>query len=203
MTPFPRPALRDLTKLPNIVTLLRLALVPVALALLVGDRREAALAVVALLVATDWADGFLARRLGQVTTLGKILDPVADKVAVAALMIFLAVRGEVPVWGAAVVLARDIGILIGAVAMARTAADVPQAGRVGKATALALAVMVLVHVADWQVAEPIAFWCAMTLVVLSGLLYARTMMAARMREQGRGVYAQVGRKTHRNPDGGE
>ncbi len=181
MTQSPRPALRDLTKLPNVVTLLRLVLVPVALVLLVGDRREAALAVLALLAATDWVDGFLARRLGQVTTLGKILDPVADKVAVAALVIFLAARGEVPVWGAIVVLARDVGILIGALALARTASDVPQAGRVGKATAVALAAMVLVHVADWQVAEPIAFWCAMTMVVLSGALYARTMLAARVR----------------------
>ena len=179
MAPFQRPVLRDLVKLPNIVTLLRLALVPVALALLIGDRRQAALATLALLAVTDWVDGFLARHLGQVTTLGKILDPFADKVAVAAFVIFLAARGELPVWGAIVVLARDAGILIGALALARTTEDVPQAGRVGKATAVALAVMVLVHVADWQVAEPIAFWCAMTLVVLSGSLYARTMLAAR------------------------
>ncbi len=180
MAPFPRPVLRDLVKLPNIMTLLRLALVPVVLALLIGDRRQAALATLALLAVTDWVDGFLARHLGQVTTLGKILDPLADKVAVAALVIFLATRGELPVWGAIVVLARDVGILIGALVLARTTKDVPQAGRVGKATAVALAVMVLVYVADWQVAEPIAFWCTMTLVVLSGSLYVRTMLAARV-----------------------
>lgn len=188
----PRPLLSDLKKSPNVVTLLRLALVPVALLLLVGERREAALAVLVLLAATDWVDGFLARRLGQVTTLGKILDPAADKVAVAALVIFLVARGELPLWGAAVVLARDVGILIGAAAMARDADDVPQAGRLGKVTAVALAVMVLVHVADWRIAEPIALWCAMILVVLSGLLYARTMLAMRARKS-----------IHLNPDGEE
>ena len=130
--------------------------------------------------------------MGQVTTLGKILDPAADKVAVAALVIFLVARGELPLWGAAVVLARDVGILIGAVAMAREVDDVPQAGRLGKVTAVALAVMVLVHVADWRIAEPIALWCAMIFVVLSGLLYARAMLAMRARKS-----------IHLNPDGEE
>jgi len=188
----PRPLLRDLKKPPNVVTLLRLALVPVALLLLVGERREAALAVLVLLAATDWVDGFLARRLGQVTTLGKILDPAADKVAVAALVVFLVARGELPLWGAVVVLARDVGILIGAVAMARAADDVPQAGKLGKVTAVALAVMVLVHVADWQIAEPIALWCAMIFVVLSGSMYARTTLAMRAQKS-----------IHLNPDGEE
>ncbi len=183
MTSFPRPLLADLRKPPNIVTLLRLALIPVALVLLVGERREAALVVLVLLAATDWVDGYLARRLGQVTTLGKILDPAADKIAVAAVVIFLVARGELPIWGAVIVLARDVGILIGAVTMVRDANDVPQAGRVGKVTAGALAVMVLVYVADWQAAEPIALWCAMALVVFSGALYARTMLAGRSRTQ--------------------
>ena len=188
----PRPLLRDLKKPPNVVTLLRLALVPVALLLLVGERREAALAVLVLLAATDWVDGFLARRLGQVTTLGKILDPAADKVAVAALVVFLVARGELPLWGAVVVLARDVGILIGAVAMARAADDVPQAGKLGMVSAVALGVMVLVHVADWQIAEPIALWCAMIFVVLSGSMYARTTLAMRAQKS-----------IHLNPDGEE
>jgi phosphatidylglycerophosphate synthase len=120
------------------------------------------------------------------------LDPAADKVAVAALVIFLVARGELPLWGAVVVLARDVGILIGAVAMVRDADNVPQAGKLGKVTAVALAVMVLVHVADWQIAEPIALWCAMILVVLSGSSYARSMLAMRAQKS-----------IHLNPDGEE
>ncbi len=107
-------------------------------------------------------------------------------------MSFLGARGELLLWGGAVFLAREGGSLIGAAAMGRAGDVVPQAGRLGKVTAVALAVMVLVHVADWRIAEPIALWCAMILVVLSGLLYARTMLAMRARKS-----------IHLNPDGEE
>ncbi len=94
--------------LPNVVTVVRLAAVPVFLWLLFGvQERVAAAALLAVLGATDWIDGWLARRLGQVSTLGKVLDPVADRscsvVGVSAIM----VDGAVPLWLGAAVLARE------------------------------------------------------------------------------------------------
>ena len=70
--------LRDISAAPNVVSLLRIALVPVALLLLAGGMRGAAVGVLIAMAATDWLDGYLARRTARVTELGKILDPVAD-----------------------------------------------------------------------------------------------------------------------------
>jgi cardiolipin synthase len=94
--------------LPNLVTLLRLAFLPVFLWLLFGrEDRAAAAWLLAALGATDWIDGYLARRLSQTTELGKILDPVADR-----LLFFVGVGGiladgSAPVWFGVVVLVRE------------------------------------------------------------------------------------------------
>jgi cardiolipin synthase len=62
-------------------------------------------------VATDWVDGTIARRTGQVSELGKVLDPVADRLAIAAGIIALAIRGVFPVWAAVAIIARDLAVL--------------------------------------------------------------------------------------------
>ena len=63
-------------------------------------------------VATDWVDGTIARRTGQVSELGKILDPVADRLAIAAGLIALVVRDVFPVWAALAILVRDVVVLV-------------------------------------------------------------------------------------------
>ena len=65
-----------------------------------------------LVVATDWVDGTIARRTGQVSELGKVLDPVADRLAIAAGLIALVVRGAFPLWAAALILVRDVAVLV-------------------------------------------------------------------------------------------
>jgi cardiolipin synthase len=68
--------------------------------------------VFGFVVATDWVDGTIARRTGQVSDLGKVLDPVADRLAIAAGIIALAIRGVFPVWAAAAILVRDVVVLV-------------------------------------------------------------------------------------------
>jgi cardiolipin synthase len=70
-------------------------------------------------MATDWVDGFVARRTGQVTELGKVLDPVADRLAIAAGLIALVVRGAFPLWAATLIIVRDVAVLAGAAVLAR------------------------------------------------------------------------------------
>lgn len=99
--------LPDLFTLPNLLTLLRLALVPPVGYALVSGHSVAAGALFAVAAATDALDGWLARRLDQVTRLGQILDPVADKALVNTAMLAAAALGLVPLWFALVVLVRD------------------------------------------------------------------------------------------------
>jgi cardiolipin synthase (CMP-forming) len=104
---------RGLLTVPNLITLVRLACVPLFIWLLVarGDRLAAAL-LLAILGATDWVDGFLARRLGQVSEIGKILDPTADRIMLLVAVFAIALDGAVPWWFAGATLAREGGVSV-------------------------------------------------------------------------------------------
>jgi cardiolipin synthase len=94
---------------PNAITAVRLLCVPLFVWLLFGAHRQSAAAVLlAVLGATDWVDGFVARRYGQVSTLGKVLDPAADRILVATAVICTMVAGAVPIWFGVATLAREI-----------------------------------------------------------------------------------------------
>jgi cardiolipin synthase len=94
---------------PNLVTLVRLALIPVFLWLLFSTNHRALAAwLLAVLGATDWIDGWLARTLRQTSTVGKVLDPTADRILVMVGLIAVALAGGVPWWFAGVTLAREV-----------------------------------------------------------------------------------------------
>jgi cardiolipin synthase (CMP-forming) len=84
------------------------------------DSRLAGFFLAAVVLSTDWVDGLIARRTGQVTELGKLLDPLADRLAMAATLITLAVTELIPWWVAGVVLVRDAVVLVAALALAAT-----------------------------------------------------------------------------------
>jgi cardiolipin synthase (CMP-forming) len=84
---------------PNGITAVRLACVPLFVWLLFGAHRQTVAAIVlAVLGSTDWVDGFVARRFNQVSTVGKVLDPTADRILVATGVISVIVAGAVPLW---------------------------------------------------------------------------------------------------------
>ncbi len=94
---------------PNVVTLVRLALIPVFWWLLFSTQHRAMAAwLLAVLGATDWIDGWLARTLHQTSTIGKILDPMADRILVMVGLIGVALAGGVPWWFAGITLAREV-----------------------------------------------------------------------------------------------
>lgn len=97
---------------PNILSFIRLALVPVFLVLVIEGEDMLALAVLIVSSITDFLDGVLARRLNQVTRLGQLLDPAADRLFIFATLIGLAIRGIVPWWLVAVIVGRDVLLLI-------------------------------------------------------------------------------------------
>lgn len=124
--------------IPNVVTLVRLSTLPVFVWLLFGrDDRFAAGWVLVAIGATDWVDGYLARRLGQVSNVGKILDPVADRLLFFVGIGSILIDGSVPVWFAVAVLAREILVAVATLGLAALGAartDVTWAGK--KATFL-------------------------------------------------------------------
>jgi cardiolipin synthase len=98
---------------PNALSFARILLIPVFCWLIVDtDTTMAGLLLFAGVMATDWVDGMVARRTGQVSELGKVLDPVADRLALAAGLIALMVRDAFPVWAGILILARDLAIVV-------------------------------------------------------------------------------------------
>jgi cardiolipin synthase len=94
--------------LPNVITLVRLSCLPLFLWLLFAqDNRAAAAWLLAALGATDWVDGYLARHMHQVSEVGKVLDPVADRLLFLVGAGGILVDGSVPAWFAIVVLVRE------------------------------------------------------------------------------------------------
>jgi cardiolipin synthase len=101
-------------QLPNLISGLRVAASPALVWLLVGHEFRASLALIAFAGITDWLDGFTARRFGVAGRTGTVLDPLADKIMLLTLFITLTVIGKVPGYVLAVVIARDLVIVIGA-----------------------------------------------------------------------------------------
>ena len=101
----------EVINVPNLLSFLRIALVPVFLWLLLQELFLAAIIVLAVAGLTDFLDGFLARKLNQATKLGKMLDPVADRLYIFATLLALSATGYVPWWLAGLVILRDLLML--------------------------------------------------------------------------------------------
>lgn len=118
--------------IPNVLSLIRLALVPLFLVLILLGENVAALGVLVVSSLTDFLDGVLARRLNQVTRLGQLLDPAADRLFIFATLIGLAVVGAMPWWLAAVIVARDAVLLVLGVILANLGYGPLPVHRLGK-----------------------------------------------------------------------
>lgn len=118
----------------NAVTLVRLAAIPVYLYLVLGtDHRAIAAWLLGVLGATDWVDGFLARRLHQVSAVGKVIDPTADRILVLAGLVSVAAVGAVPWWFAGITLVREVlvsGVTLALAALGARRIDVLWWGKV-------------------------------------------------------------------------
>ena len=104
---------KRILSLPNAISFLRLATVPVFIWLFVNEHTNVAVMVYAVGAWTDFLDGYLARRLNSITELGKLLDPLADRIFIVALAVALVAEDELPLWLALSVVARDL-ILVAA-----------------------------------------------------------------------------------------
>lgn len=189
-----------LLTLPNLLSLLRILLIPVFVALIMGEGTEAAgLILLGAVVSTDWVDGYIARRTHQVSNVGKVLDPVADRLAIAAALIALVARDAFPLWAALLVIVRDVVVLLaGGVLLVglKVRMDVRWIGKVATfglmcgipAVAWAhfgLPLAALARAAGWT-----AYWFGIVLYYAAGVAYAfdlaRAVRVARADREGGG-----------------
>jgi cardiolipin synthase len=121
--------------IPNVISVVRLLCAPLFVWLLFGpEDRTAAFVLLAVLGATDWVDGWIARHYDQGSDLGKVLDPTADRILLLTAVVALTVDGAVPTWFGVAVLVREAVISIATLALAMAGArriDVQWAGKAG------------------------------------------------------------------------
>jgi cardiolipin synthase (CMP-forming) len=112
------PASSAVLTVPNVLSLARIVLIPVFCWLAANEQtRLWGILLFAVIASTDWVDGYVARRTGQVSELGRILDPVADRLAIAAGLLTFAISGIFPFWAALLILLRDVAVLLGGAAV--------------------------------------------------------------------------------------
>jgi cardiolipin synthase len=99
---------RRIVTVPNLISLLRLALVPVFAVLIVQGEDVWALGVLAVSGFSDWLDGFIARQFDQVSGLGKVLDPAADRLFILVTLVALVWRDAIPLWLVLALVTRDV-----------------------------------------------------------------------------------------------
>ena len=182
--------------LPNLITVVRILVAPLFIWMLLADNghngalRWAASALFILAIATDGIDGAIARRRDLVTDLGKLLDPIADKVLTGGALVSLSILGELPWWVTIVILVREIGITVFRFAMLRD--RVIPASRGGKlktilqSVAISLALVPLwLTLGDWvHWVNTIAMALALILTIATGLDYLRSARREGRRSNG-------------------
>ena len=181
----PPPGPQVLT-VPNLLSVLRLLLVPAFLALVVSGRDGWAFAVLVASGCSDYLDGLLARRWNQTTRLGRILDPAADRLFIVSTLIGLALRDLVPWWLVAVIIARDVALTATVPVLARHGFTTLPVHYLGKAATFCLLIgfplVLLSEVPAAPVPPALALgwaftWWGAALYWWAGLLYLRQVRA--------------------------
>jgi cardiolipin synthase len=182
------PSADRVATVPNLLSLLRVLLIPVFVALILNRGTEAAGLVLLVAVAsTDWVDGYVARRTGQVSNVGKVLDPVADRLVIGAALVAMVIRGAFPLWAALLVIVRDGLILLAGAALLLGVKVRIEVRRIGKVATFALMCGIpsvawgnfglyldgLALLVGWTL-----YWTGIVLYYASAVLYAFDLMRA-------------------------
>lgn len=160
----------------NLLSLFRALLaIPFAVVMLsdMPDATSWGIGLLAVAALTDKLDGVLARRLKEETEWGKVLDPLADKIGMGAVAIVLVVVGMLPLWFLVAVLARDVLILAGGIALKSRRGVVPPSNQAGKWTIGVLALTMLCAMLRLEFATTLFIWLSIFMLILSLALYMR------------------------------
>lgn len=174
--------------LPNILTFLRILLVPILVVVLLTEfegKELVGLAVFLLAALTDFLDGFIARRWGLVTRLGKLLDPAADKILTSAAFISLVEMGAAPAWIVVTIIAREFAVsTLRSVAASENVVIAAAWSGKAKTVSQVVAISLLIYQAKLGALAPVAtlaLWVALLLSIYSGVdygvRYARQVLA--------------------------
>lgn len=168
--------------LPNIITVVRLLLVVPIMVLLIRDEKPVLMVTLLFIFgASDWIDGFIARRFNQTSRVGELLDPIADRLGVALIAVAFVIAGLVPWWIPAIIAATDLSL--GILHLARPGFQPPRVSWIGKVRTavimLAFFLIALGHIPGLELAGNIGvpmLYAGTALHVVAALGYARVIL---------------------------
>jgi cardiolipin synthase len=160
--------------IPNLLSIFRILLIPFILLALSRGWREGAAGLIVLSGSTDLVDGWIARRFRQITDLGKILDPLGDKLTIGAVSLFLAWTGKLPWWMVGIILTKDVVILVAGLAFWGRGRRVPVSDLWGKIAAMAVGLLILAGVLDLRGLLPPLIGLTLAAFAVSTVSYIRT-----------------------------
>ncbi len=177
--PTDTPRLREILYPANLLTLARVLMLPAAIHYLRRpDGRWRALGVFGMAMATDVLDGPVARMRHEVSPLGKVIDPIADKLMIDVTAVALSQTHGFPWWASGLLLARDAAIVLGSALAYRRHAGINMAHPTGKATTLALSAAMLLYLADGPRSGRPALYAALVPFGASLVVYGRKFVRA-------------------------
>jgi CDP-diacylglycerol--glycerol-3-phosphate 3-phosphatidyltransferase len=138
--------------------------------------------IIAIAIVTDFLDGFIARKLHQVTEIGKIIDPLADKIVIGIYALLLAWTGDIPLWFVSIVLFRDLIIFLGGMYIQKRKKIVPQSNWPGKISVSLIAFVFFLGTLQMVVLQKIlifAMWVSLVMMVWSVWNYAQRLFIGR------------------------
>ncbi|NLK20822.1 MAG: CDP-diacylglycerol--glycerol-3-phosphate 3-phosphatidyltransferase [Epulopiscium sp.] len=165
--------------LANKITFLRIGMIPIFLIILLTDwigdpkRRIIALIIFILASLTDMLDGYIARSRNQITTLGKFMDPLADKLLVTSALISLVELGDLPAWIVTIILSREF-IITGFRIVAASEGIVIAAswwGKIKTISQMLMIIIILLNIPSLYLLEIILTWLAVAFTIISGVDY--------------------------------
>jgi CDP-diacylglycerol--glycerol-3-phosphate 3-phosphatidyltransferase len=171
---------RDFFLIPNLLAILRILLLPFIFYFLAQDTPVGliiALALIVLAVASDVLDGYAARRLEQITDLGRILDPLADKLGLGIFVIFIIVHRGFPIWAAVLLFLKDFLTLVAAILMAKRKGLVLMSNNWGKLNSWIWVFTVIVYIARIHLLEQLFLVLATISVAIAIVQYLRMFFA--------------------------
>lgn len=181
----------DIWNIPNLLTFFRIALIPVLVLLLLSPSELLSiLSVVVFSIAsiTDWLDGYLARKMNIVTNLGKFLDPIADKLLIAAALVMLVGLGRIPAWMVVVIIGREIAVT-GLRSIASSEGIIIAASDLGKGKMIlqiSALIGLLLHYQymgiDFHAVGMLLLWIALALTTWSGFDYFNKFIKVILKE---------------------
>lgn len=162
----------------NIITISRLIMLPFIVLFLIEQRRIIAFIVMLVSLLSDTVDGYLARKLHQESEIGKILDPLCDKISLAVILGTLLLMNSIPLWVVIIIMARDMLILLGSFIILRRQGLVYKSNLFGKIAGFLFGALILAFTLNLKYLGTILLYIAIPIMILAFTTYVHRYFLA-------------------------